>query len=70
MKLYVTYSYGSNLRNAFSVVEGADIRTIYDEINRVCGPAYAFTYSEEAFEGQRERYGLHEVPLQAQVINK
>ena len=70
MKLYVTYGYGSNLRNAFSVVEGPDIRTIYETINSVCGKHYAFAYCEEAFEGQRERYGLHEVPLQAQVINK
>ena len=69
MILYVTYGYGSNLRNNYSRVEGKDTSDCYEQIERVCGDAYAFTYTEERFEGQPDKYGLTEVPLQAQIMN-
>lgn len=66
MKLYVTYGFGSNLKNCYSVVEGADIATCYVIINEVTQGQYAFAYTEEHFAGQVEKYGLTEVPLQEQ----
>jgi hypothetical protein len=68
MKLFVTYGWGSNLRHNFSVVEGEDTSACYDQINSTAGRNYAFAYSEADFEGQAERYGLTEVPLQAQIL--
>ena len=67
MKLYVTYGFGSNLKNGYSVVEGQDIPDCYVTINAVCGSAYAFAYTEDRFAGQVEKYDLTEVPLQAQI---
>ncbi len=67
MKLYVTYGFGSNLRNCYSVVEANNIPMAYDIIHEVCGPDYAFAYTEDHFAGQVEKYGLTEVPLQAQT---
>jgi hypothetical protein len=66
-KLFVTYGYGSNLRDNYSIVEGADLATCYEQIRSVCGRAYAFAYFEKEFAGQAERYKLTEVPLQPQV---
>lgn len=65
MKLYVTYGFGSNLKNCYSVVEGEDIPDCYKTISNVCGTKYAFAYTEERFKGQPEAYELTEVPLQA-----
>ena len=70
MILYVTYGYGSNLRDNYSRVEGVDISDCYGQIERICGDAYAFTYTEERFEGQPDKHGLTEVPLQAQIMNR
>ena len=67
MKLYVTYGFGSNLKNCYSIVEGQDIPDCYATIQKVCGVNYAFAYTEERFAGQVERYDLVEVPLQAQI---
>jgi hypothetical protein len=64
VKLYVTYGYGTPLRNCFSVAEGEDLMAAYEQIREVCGTKYAFSYTEKDFEGQQERYGLTEVPLQ------
>ncbi len=70
MKLFVTYGYGSNLRDCYSVVEGVDALECQNKIDEVCGEAYAFSYSEEDFADQAARYGLTEVPLQAQVMGR
>ena len=69
MKLFVTYGNGSNLRNNFSVVTGDSIAECYERIHRVCGPRYAFAYTEADFFGQTERYDLTEVPLQPQILS-
>jgi hypothetical protein len=69
MKLFVTYGFGSNLANCYSVVEGDGILNCYQQVKDKCGMAYAFVYNEAEFEGQPEKYGLGEVPLQAQVKN-
>ena len=70
MKLYVTYGSGSNLAGCYSVAYGED----YDECRRVAmlhtGGKFAFTYTEAEFEGQIERFGLSEVPLQPQVMER
>lgn len=68
MRLYVTYGCGSDQRDCYSVVEGKDVIECMDEIQRVCGRDYAFTYNEEEFAGQVERYGYHEIPLHAQTM--
>jgi hypothetical protein len=70
MKIYVTYGYGSNLRDNYSVVEGQNEMECYNKIGAICNGAYSFSYKEEEFEGQAEKYGLTEVPLQAQVMRK
>ncbi len=68
MTLYVTYGYGSNLKDCYSVVQGSSWKACYDQISEATSGQYAFTYTAEEFEGQVERYGLREVPLQAQVF--
>jgi hypothetical protein len=68
MKLYTTYSCATNLRNNYSVVEGEDHGDCRAKIHEVTGGKFAFAYTEEEFEGQIERYGLTEVPLQPQTI--
>jgi hypothetical protein len=70
MKLYVTYGFGSNLANCYSTVEAEDYSACYRIIEEVTQNKYAFAYSEERFAGQVERYGLTEVPLQAQIIER
>jgi hypothetical protein len=67
MKLYITYGFGYDQRNNYSVVEGVDEYEIYEQIDAVTGGKYAFAYDEEGFEGQVESYGLTEIPLQAQT---
>lgn len=67
MKVYVTYGFGSNLANCYSMVEGEDVSACYAEIDRVTDGKYAFVYDEENFKDQPEKYGLTEVPLQQQV---
>ena len=67
MKLYVTYGFGSNLKNCYSVVEGEDILVCYKTINSVCGQAHAHIYAEKRFAGKVEHCNLTEVPLQAQI---
>lgn len=66
-RLYVTYGMGYLQRNCYSVVEGTDELACMDEIQRVCGPDYAFSYREEEFAGQPERHGLRQIRLQPQV---
>ena len=70
MKLYITYGYGSNLKDCYSIVEAPDIPACYATINEVTQGKYAFAYTEEKFEGQVERYGLRKVPLQAQTMKE
>jgi hypothetical protein len=66
MKLYVTYGFGSNLANCYSVVEANTEEACRQKVRNVCGGKYAFTYSEKNFEGQVEAYNLKEVELQPQ----
>lgn len=67
MRLYITYGLGSNLANRYSVVEDEDYAQARARVNEVTGGKFAFTYSEKDFQGQPEKYGLREVPLQPQV---
>ena len=68
MKLYVTYGSGSNLAGCYSIAYGED----YDECRKIANlhtrGKFAFTYTEAQFEGQIERFGLSEVPLQPQMM--
>jgi hypothetical protein len=67
MKLYVTYGLGSNLKGCYSIVEGLN-RDVCERAARAGTEGkFAFTYSEEEFAGQAEKYNLKEVPLQPQV---
>ena len=71
IKLYVTYGFGSNLANCFSIVEAESGQAAFDKVREVCGQSYAFTYPHDVWHGengrsQEDRYGLTEVPLQPQ----
>jgi len=68
VRVYVTYGYGTNLRNCYSVVEDETIDGAFEQINIVTGGKYAFTYQDEAdFQRQIKQYRLREVSLQPQV---
>lgn len=67
-KFYVTYGNGTNLKNRFSVVVAENYGKAREVIHEVTSGRFAFCYSEEEFKGQIEKYGLIEVPLQAQVF--
>ena len=68
--LYVTYGCGSNLANCFSVVEAENAQAAFDEVCKVCGTSYAFTYTHNAwYQGgtsQEKIWGLTKVPLRPQ----
>lgn len=66
MKLYVTYGNGYAQRDNYSVVEGDDISECMQKIVAGTRNRYAFSYDEEGFKGQPEKYGLTEIPLQPQ----
>lgn len=65
---YVTYSYGSNLKNCYSIVTA----NTYEEARVILGKsidnAFAFCYEEVNFAGQAEKFGLKLVELQKQVM--
>lgn len=67
-KFYITYGFGSNLANCFSVVEGENYGVARKEVDTVTSGKFAFMYDEKEFAGQQERYRLTEVPLQAQAV--
>ena len=68
MKLFVTYGLGGNLGRCYSVVEGLT-RDVCERAARAGTEGkFAFTYSEEEFAGQAEKYNLREVPLQPQIL--
>ena len=67
MKIFVTYGYGYNQRNNYSVVEKNSREECFNEIYEVCGQAYACTYPEEGFDRQIKEYNLTEIPLQPQT---
>jgi hypothetical protein len=69
MKLFVTYGIGSNLANCYAVVEGKDYNECRAKVDEATQGKFAFTYTKERFEGQPEKYGLEEVPLQPQVLD-
>ena len=68
VRIMVTYGFGSNLRNCYSVVEGETLTEIMNKIESVCGRDYAFVYYEGEIPKQAEKYGLFEVPLQRQQM--
>ena len=63
---YVTYGYGSNLRNKYSKVAAPDYGSAHDLAHEVTSGKFAFMYDEDDFLPQIEKYGLHEVALQPQ----
>ena len=65
---YVTYGFGSNLANCYSVVPSVDYASARAEVDKVTGGAFAFIYDEDEFRGQAEKYGMTNVALQAQVM--
>lgn len=66
VKLYVTYGLGSKLQNNYFVVEGGTLQDCLATVKAVTKNQYAFTYTEEHFAGQADKYNLTEVPLQPQ----
>jgi hypothetical protein len=67
MKVFVTYGWGYDQGGHFSVVEGEDYADCRRKIDEVTNGQFAFAYTEEEFEGQAERYGYTEIPLQPQT---
>ena len=63
-KLFITYGYGYDQRNNYSVVECDDWSSGYNYAMTVTGGVFAFAYPEHEFLPQIERYGLTEIPLQ------
>ena len=69
MKLFITYGVGSNLGRNYSVVEGADYDACREHVFLITEGRFGFTYTEEQFAGQVEKWGMTEVPLQPQVFH-
>ena len=63
---YVTYGFGSNLRNCYSVVQAENYAAALQHIHEITGGKFAFCYDEKEFGDQPEKYGLTEVTLQPQ----
>lgn len=73
IRLYVTYGFGSNLGQCFSIVEAETEEAAREKIEQVTRRQYAFVYIEKDWamgdnDNQQTAYGLREVPLQAQRI--
>ena len=68
MKIYITYAFGSDKRNCYSIVEGADYAEARKKAYEATNGKYAFSYDEEEFKGQIERFDLHEIELGPQVM--
>ena len=67
VRIYVTYGYGTNLRNCYSIVEDETMGGAMEQIHIVTEGRYAFTYTDEAdFQRQIKQYSLREVALQPQ----
>ena len=65
---YVTYGFGTNLANKYSVIEACDYATARARIFKEIQGKFAFMYDESEFAGQVEEFNLDEVSLQAQVF--
>lgn len=67
LKFYVTYGYGSNLRDCYSTVEAESYAEARKHIMEVTGGKFAFDYPQEKYASCIGRYNMVEVPLQPQV---
>lgn len=64
MKMIVTYGYGTDRRNNYSVVEGADASDCHRIVAIATGNKYAFMYPDDnATQEMIAKYHLREVPL-------
>lgn len=63
---YVTYGFGSNLKNCYSTIQAEDYTEARIQIDKVTQGKFAFCYDEKEFCDQAEEYGLTEVSLQPQ----
>lgn len=68
MKLYITYGFGSKLRNCYSVVEGIDYETCRRMVEAGTKLEFAFDYTEDEFVRIKEEYNLRLVLLQPQGV--
>ena len=61
MLYFVTMAFGSPLSGGYIIFEGFS----EDEVRSMCrewlGRSWAFTYTEEEFQGQTEKYNLYEI---------
>lgn len=67
MKLYVTYAQNSYQEDNYSVVEADTEDDCRKKVFEGTEGKFAFTYAEEDFAGQKEKYGLTEIPLQPNI---
>lgn len=63
MKFYGTFGAGQTLFKNFVVVEAEDTPKAHEKMSEHYGRMWACIYTEQAFQGQAEAYGLSEVPL-------
>lgn len=68
MKLYITYSLGSKLKNCYSVIEGLDYAVCRRMALAGTNREFAFDYTEEDFGDMAEKYGMKEVLVQPQGL--
>jgi hypothetical protein len=67
-KYFVTYGFGSNLGQCYSMVEAENYSEARNLIHEITDGAFAFCYDEKEFEGQVADYNLSLIPLQKQVF--
>ncbi len=65
-KWYITFGFAHAHPNCYVVIPAATEREARDKMCAAYGDRWAFSYSEEAFRGQAERYGMREVQLLAE----
>jgi hypothetical protein len=54
MKLFITYGFGYDQRNNFSVIEAPTLLECQEQLDTLTDGRYAFSYSEKDFAGQAE----------------
>lgn len=64
---YVTYGNNTNLAKNYSVVKSKSESQARLETHQGTGGKWAFLYKEADFQGQAEKFGLTEIPLQQPV---
>ena len=65
---YVTYGFGSNLGNRYSIVLAESHEEAQKQVKSICGNKYCAIYNKKEFGNQAEQYNLTLVALQPQQM--